>query len=394
LTFPIINDIYSHVTSLTTQDYIDVLDLAYDANRCGDMDSLVGTVCPSMMRIFRSECVTFHLVTGCPRDINVIQSKSYKWDHRNLVEDKYYPSLYTDGYYHQSPLLKEAIGSSKNVLKIKESISQKDWERSELYQNFIVPQHLYWEMFLPLRWNNNLEGMMTLWRTGKEPDFQMSDIEKSEVLMPHFMLAIHNIRRISQINRWQNQPVTSDATSHEGLILLDSKLRPVYSNSRAREICLYLFNRMSSGAFDIERYEFPIPSCIIQDCCDVLDLQKAKRSAALWPKERMIFVNNGKRFRVECSLIWKTDKTLSLPQFMVTLADPTETGLPTGLKARFSLTLREMEIVYCIIAGMSYREIAEKLCISRLTVHTHVKNIYHKLGVSSKIELVTCVHQL
>jgi DNA-binding CsgD family transcriptional regulator len=94
---------------------------------------------------------------------------------------------------------------------------------------------------------------------------------------------------------------------------------------------------------------------------------------------------------VECSLIWKADRTLVVPQFLVTLSDLTEKRLPAGLKARFSLTLREMEIVYCIIANMSYSEIAEKLCISKLTVHTHVKNIYRKLGVSNKIELVTCV---
>jgi DNA-binding CsgD family transcriptional regulator len=380
------------MTILTTQDYRDVLDLAYDVNRCDDMDSLIRTICPSMMRIFRSECVTFHLVEGCRWDIDIVESKSFKWDDKNLVEDKYYPALYKEGYYHRSPLLQDAVSSSKNMLKINESISQEDWERSEFYNDFMLPQHLFWEMFLPLRWKNNLKGMITLWRTRNQPDYESSDVEKGEILTPHLMLAIRNISKISRINHSQKQPAASHDVKDEGLIMLDGKLRPVYSSIRAREICLYLFNRMSLGAFDIERCEFPIPACIIQDCCDLLESQKARRVPALWPKDRVIFINNGRQFRIECSLVWKSDQITKVPQFMVTLSDLTgETRLEAGSPARLCLTRREMEIVHCLMADMSYTGIAEMLCISKLTVHTHVKNIYRKLGVRNKFELFRCV---
>jgi DNA-binding CsgD family transcriptional regulator len=181
--------------------------------------------------------------------------------------------------------------------------------------------------------------------------------------------------------------------SNEGLILLDNRLRPVYSNIRAREICLYLFNRMSLGTFDIERCEFPIPSCIVQDCCELLEFQKAEQPPTLWPKARVVFVSGGKQFRIDCSLIWKADKeAVIIPQFIVTLSDMTgEKRLPPAFKVRFSLTRRELEIVHCIMADLSYLEIAEKLFISKFTVHTHVKNIYRKLGVRNKIELFNCV---
>ena len=380
------------MTSITSADYLDILNLVYNANRCEDIDSLIRTVCPSMIQIFRSECVTFHLVKGCPRHTDIIESRSFKSDYHNLIEDKYYPVLYKEGYYHQSPLLKAAISSSKTVLKIRDFISQRDWERSEFYNDFMLPQHLYWELFLPLRWKNNLEGMITLWRPGNQPDYENSDITKSQILAPHLVLAIRNVSKISKINRWEKQPLNTNDANNEGLILLDHKLRPIYSNFKAREICLYLFNRMPSDTLNIEKGEFPVPSCITKDCYDLVNLLKAEERLTLWPKERIIFLENGKQFRTECSLTWKADQVVTVPQFIVTLSDLTsEKKLETILRARLHLSRREVDIVSCLMADMSHREIAEKLCISKLTVHTHVKNIYRKLGVKNRIELFRCV---
>jgi DNA-binding CsgD family transcriptional regulator len=380
------------VIDATDKEYQDILSLVYHANRCEDMDSFIGAVCPSIMQIFQSECATFHMVRGYPRNIDIGESRSFKRDCRNLVEDKYYPTLYKHGYFHQSPLLKEALSSSKPVLKLEDSLSQKEWERSDMYNDFIRPQHLYWELFLPLRWKNNLKGVITLWRPRNQPDFEISDIMKSEILTPHLSLAIHNITKISKISRLEKQPLTTDNANNEGLILLDNKLRPIYSNIMAREICIYLFNRMSSGTFDIETGEFPIPYCVINDCYDLLNLQKAEEQLTWLPKERIIFTKNGKKFRIECSLIWKANQVIAVPQFMVTLSDLTsENTLEVALQTKFHLTRREVDIVYCIMADMSYGEIAEKLYISKLTVHTHIKNIYRKLGIKNKIELFKCV---
>lgn len=380
------------MVTTTEKDFHDILSLVYHANRCEDLDTLISTICPSMIRIFNSECVTFHLMKGYPRQIYIDESRSFKRDSRNLVEDKYYPNLYKDGYFHQSPLLKKAVTSSKSALTIKDSLSQGDWEKSEMYNDFIRPQHLYWELFLPLRWKNNLKGAITLWRPRNQPDFEITDIVKSELIAPHLVLAIRNITKISKINRLEKQPQIARDANDQGLILLDQKLQPIYSNVMAREICLYLFNRISSGTFDIETDEFPIPSCVTKDCYELLDLLKTEEQLTRLPKERIIFVKNGRKFRIECSLIWKAEQVISVPQFMITLSDLTsENVLEATLKTRFHLTQREIEIVYCIMADMSYSEIAEKLYISKLTVHTHIKNIYRKLGIKNKVELFNCI---
>ena len=55
--------------------------------------------------------------------------------------------------------------------------------------------------------------------------------------------------------------------------------------------------------------------------------------------------------------------------------------------AKSPLTPREREVALLAKARLSYREIAEKLCISQATVRTILYNAYGKLGIHSKAEL-------
>ena len=52
------------------------------------------------------------------------------------------------------------------------------------------------------------------------------------------------------------------------------------------------------------------------------------------------------------------------------------------------LTDRQKEILECIVSGMSYKLIADKLFVSVDTVRYHVKNIYQILHVHSRFELL------
>ena len=54
----------------------------------------------------------------------------------------------------------------------------------------------------------------------------------------------------------------------------------------------------------------------------------------------------------------------------------------------YQLTPREKEVLACIVEGLSYKMIADKLSISYETVRSHVKKIYEKLHVASLTEVV------
>jgi DNA-binding CsgD family transcriptional regulator len=252
---------------LTVEDYTNLFHLIYLANSCENLSSFTARFLPAIARAFSSEIATFHLVDG-PPNLTVTQSMGCTSEGRN-VYGRYYPELYKDHYYQRSPLLKAALGSRETALKIVATISLKEWEKTDFFNNFILPQHLYWEMFVGLRWHNRLEGMITLWRTRKECDYDENDLARAEIIAPHLMLTVRHMHNL----------------------------------------------------------------------------------------------------RVE--------------------TDPAVTGenLEADFKTGFHLSERELDILRNVISGMSYSQIGDALFISRLTVHTHVKNIYRKIGIRNKVEL-------
>lgn len=53
-----------------------------------------------------------------------------------------------------------------------------------------------------------------------------------------------------------------------------------------------------------------------------------------------------------------------------------------------TLTQREKEVVDLLRKGLTCKEIARSLFVSEHTVKTHVKNIYRKLEVKTRVELL------
>jgi DNA-binding NarL/FixJ family response regulator len=79
-----------------------------------------------------------------------------------------------------------------------------------------------------------------------------------------------------------------------------------------------------------------------------------------------------------------------LKQFHVP-EDP-KAAAPTGLREEppgRPLTEREIEILRLIAKGLSNKEAARVLGLSRATVRTHLEHIYQKLEVTNRVEAVT-----
>ena len=64
---------------------------------------------------------------------------------------------------------------------------------------------------------------------------------------------------------------------------------------------------------------------------------------------------------------------------------------PSTIVEDYRLTVREDEILYSLVDGLSYKKIAGKYCVSISTIRTHICNIYNKLHVNSKAEAVAKV---
>ena len=81
-----------------------------------------------------------------------------------------------------------------------------------------------------------------------------------------------------------------------------------------------------------------------------------------------------------------------LPEVVtVAVGDASQFSLPAAGDRARSLTRREHEIAARVAEGMSNREIAERLVISKRTVDAHVEHILAKLGVSSRVQIANWV---
>jgi predicted ATPase/DNA-binding CsgD family transcriptional regulator len=74
---------------------------------------------------------------------------------------------------------------------------------------------------------------------------------------------------------------------------------------------------------------------------------------------------------------WARGRAMGAAEIL-SLAPPRQPGHPAGL------TLREMDVLRLVAAGLTDAQVAERLVLSVRTVHSHVRSIYRKLGVSSR----------
>jgi predicted ATPase/DNA-binding CsgD family transcriptional regulator len=75
----------------------------------------------------------------------------------------------------------------------------------------------------------------------------------------------------------------------------------------------------------------------------------------------------------------------------VAVSDPGQVTLPPPGDPARGLTRREREIAERVSEGLSNREIAERLVISKRTVDAHVEHILAKLGASSRVQIANWI---
>lgn len=73
---------------------------------------------------------------------------------------------------------------------------------------------------------------------------------------------------------------------------------------------------------------------------------------------------------------------------------PGSPGIPEEQLANLGVTPREIEIIALVTSGLSNRQIEDRLFISRHTVKNHLHNIFRKLDINSRMQLVITLKHL
>lgn len=113
---------------------------------------------------------------------------------------------------------------------------------------------------------------------------------------------------------------------------------------------------------------------------DVVDAMRLGAHGILLKNSPAAMVLKGIR-RVADNQIWLDSRQL---EFVLNAFRSSAGRGPAGAQ----LSRREKEIIELVISGCKNKEIGRKLAISEKTVKNHLSNIFSKLGVSGRLELV------
>lgn len=116
------------------------------------------------------------------------------------------------------------------------------------------------------------------------------------------------------------------------------------------------------------------------------------------------FLTEGKEERLRCKIYYKnipepirTDSYISrvTDQFSDLIGILVISKENRGIKQLqkvYNITKRETDIIELTVSGISNHDIALKLEIAERTVESHMNNIYNKMGIGSKIELLNIAY--
>jgi DNA-binding NarL/FixJ family response regulator len=145
-----------------------------------------------------------------------------------------------------------------------------------------------------------------------------------------------------------------------------------------------------AGIEEVKRLLYIFPACKIIVMSGVEDQRYIVQS--LLSGARGFLAKNARPMEIYSSIqdVYNSGASLS-PQIAKKLIDHLKGNVGDILANK--LTKREIELVNLLKEGLSYKEMAEQLFVSVYTVNHHLKNIYQKLGVGSKSQLISRILQ-
>ena len=209
----------------------------------------------------------------------------------------------------------------------------------------------------------------------------------SENIMPLWLLIwigilLYNIRKYRFITITPDF-ISRDITENieEGIILLDPGLELIFANRAV----LAMLNVGGVGRADL-------PGLVAER--HVLDdeFKKLIGSESISFKARLNLRPRGsnKRIAVDMKVKKVIDSFRDLSGFLIIVSRVKELE---ELKARYRITARELDVIRQLAIGKTNHEIADILRLTERTIETHLTNIYGKLGVGNRIELLNLLSE-
>ena len=285
-------------------------------------------------------------------------------------------SVYPDLVYFEEDLYRifSMIRERRPVELFSESTGGKP-ENRLLYREFLKPLGLNHGL-LGIFMDDNAWGMMGLLRGADAPDFSIRDAELVRRLAPHIGAGLKTAVLHS---RASVEPAAEDAP---GVLTLDHRGHVLSLTPSVKQL---LSELEELGPVWRESRSLPVPVRMVGNAVRRALAPRSDRDSNLVPKVR-VRGRSGRWLTLYGSLTESSDGRQSETVVIIEPAKPEEVAWLNA--AAYGLSPREEEVVKLVVRGFSTKRVSQALFISENTVQRHLSNVFEKVGVRSRKEIL------
>ncbi len=249
-------------------------------------------------------------------------------------------------------------------------------ERALRYRELLGPLGIGYELRGAFTTGTHLWGGLCLSREKGRPDFEAREVTFIHRIAPHVGAGL----RAATLQQELHDDQDSDEAA--GVLVLDQRGMVVQHNAAAQR---WLYELGNLGARWREGEGLPAPVWQVLGALRKALNAETDRDLNSTPQLR-VRGRSGRWLTLQAS---QTEPSLSRPPESVLIIAPAGPKQILGLTTiGYGLSPREQEVVDLVVRGVSTKQISQALTISEYTVKDHLANIFEKVGVRGRRELV------
>jgi DNA-binding CsgD family transcriptional regulator len=290
------------------------------------------------------------------------------------ADGRVFATYFADVYFeHDLDLTLAMLRENRSVTRLSDETAG-DPVRSGRYRLHLEPRGLGPEVYLTLT-DRGLWGEMHLTRAAGSVDFSATELDLLRRAAPLLGAGL----------RAAGLRATATVTAHAaadvpGVLILDRWGKIASATPNVAAFLTDLGGAPHGGMAD----DLPVAVRVVLGALERATAAPTG-SAARCPRLR-VQGRSGRWLTLDASL---TEPSAERPSERVVVIGPAPSGDIAQLTvAAHGLSPREEEVVRLVLSGQSTRQIAERLFIAEHTVQRHLGNIFEKVGVHSRRELV------
>jgi DNA-binding CsgD family transcriptional regulator len=290
-------------------------------------------------------------------------------------EDSEAGSVFLERIYFEEdlPVMNEMLRERRTVQLLSETTGGA-LDRSLRYRELLRPQGFGYELggaFV----DGSLWGGMDLMRGSKDPDFSGSEVAVVRRVAPHIGAGLKAAALRSRANAVQDSPDVP------GVLTLDRSGKVISHTPSAEHWLRDLGNLDSSWRDD----GLPMAVRMVSGALKHALAPRTDNDANLIPRVR-VRGRSGRWLALYGSL---TEHSGDRPGEIVIVIGPARPEDVAWLNvASYGLSPREEEVIGLLVRGYTNRQVSRTLFISEHTVQRHISNIFEKVGVRSRKNLL------